>query len=175
MRKNIIVLFIYFTYFSAFAVDVTVNVNGGILAQSCNVISEDLVKNINFPDLNPGDFNQVGMTSSAQAISIHLDNCSSKVNNMSYKFSGEPDSNDTSLLKILGKVNSSAENVATGLAIEILDKDQKKISLNAIYFLNKTITTPRYDLSFYLRYRSTQKEIGSGDASSLLFLDIYYE
>ncbi|MEX6277168.1 fimbrial protein [Providencia hangzhouensis] len=129
---------------------------------------------MNFLDLNPSDFNQIGSTSATQPISIHLENCSGKVNNMSYKFSGRKMSTMT-LLKILGKANSLEGDIATGLAIEILDKYRKKISLNTKYALNEVITTPSYDLNFYLRYKSTQINIGSGDASSLLFLDIYYE
>ncbi|WP_348634746.1 fimbrial protein [Providencia rettgeri] len=175
MKVNIIFLVIYFIGFFAYAVDVTVNVNGEILTQSCNVTGKDLIKNINFLDLNPSDFNQIGSTSATQPISIHLENCSGKVNNMSYKFSGEEDDNDPTLLKILGKANSLEGDIATGLAIEILDKYRKKISLNTKYALNEVITTPSYDLNFYLRYKSTQINIGSGDASSLLFLDIYYE
>ncbi|MEX5927445.1 fimbrial protein [Providencia hangzhouensis] len=76
-------------------------------------------------------------------------------------------------MKILGKANSLEGDIATGLAIEILDKYRKKISLNTKYALNEVITTPSYDLNFYLRYKSTQINIGSGDASSFTFFWIF--
>lgn len=175
MNKLFTFILLYLYCFSAFAVDVRVYVNGGILSQSCNVSSQDLIKNVNFPDLNPADFNQPGTTSAEQAVSLQLENCTGNVNNMTYKFSGEADSSDSTLLKVIGKSGSSADSLATGLAIEILDENKKKIALNTVQALNKVITSTTYTLDFYLRYKSTSKDIGSGDASSVVYLDMYYE
>lgn len=168
-------LLLYIYSYSAYAVDITVNLNGGILAQSCNVSSQDLIKNVNFSDLNPGDFNQTGATSEEQPVSIRLEKCSGNVNNVSYQFSGEPDMIDPTLLKVLGKGDTAESNLATGLAIEILDKSKKKIALNTIQPLNEIIYSINYDLNFYLRYKSTSNDVGSGDASSIVYLDIFYE
>ncbi|MEQ5306293.1 fimbrial protein [Providencia rettgeri] len=161
--------------FSAYAVDVVVQLNGGILAQSCNISSADLVKNINFPDLNPKDFAQVGATSTEQEVVIKLLSCTGNVENMSYQFSGEPDVTDLTLLKVLGKSGASLDTVATGLAIEILNSNKQKIPLNTIQKINKTITNSSYDFNFYLRYKSTANDVGPGDASSIVYLDFYYE
>ncbi|MBQ0399380.1 type 1 fimbrial protein, partial [Providencia rettgeri] len=118
--KNKFVLFVLFLFcFSAYSVDVTLNLNGAILGQSCNISSNNLIKNINFQELNPGDFNNVGAVSSEKEVSIHLENCSGNVNNMMYQFSGEADISDPTLLKIIGKSGSSMDKLATGLAIEI--------------------------------------------------------
>lgn len=175
MNKSFTFLLCCFYCVSASAVDVTVNLNGGILAQSCNVSSQDLIKNVIFPDLNPKDFNQIGATSAEQPVSIQLVNCTGNVNNLTYQFSGESDDSDSTLLKIIGKGGMSEDILATGLAIEILDENKKKIALNSIQALNKLITSNSYTLDFYLRYKSTSKDIGSGDASSIAYLDIYYE
>lgn len=175
MNKFFTSLLLCLYCFSASAVDVTVNLNGGILTQSCNVSSQDLIKNVNFPDLNPKDFNQPGATSAEQAVSIRLENCTGNVNNIKYQFSGEADGTDSTLLKIIGKGGLSKDILATGLAIEILDENKKKIALNTMKALNKIITSTTYTLNFYLRYKSISKDIGSGDASSIVYLDIYYE
>lgn len=161
--------------FNTFAFDVTVYINGGILTQSCNVSSKDLIKNVVFDDLNPKDFTTIGSVSELQTVTIHLENCTGNVNNMSYEFSGKPDDLDSTLLKVLGQPNNNNNIIASGLAIEILDNQKQKINLNTKKILNETITNKTYDLIFYLRYKSTLKDIGSGDASSLLYLDIYYE
>ena len=160
---------------SVLAVDVTVQLNGGILSQSCNISSQDLIKNVNFPDLNPTDFIQTGATSAEQPITILLENCTGNVNNITYKFSGESDDQDATLLKVVGKGGASEGITATGLAIEILNENKKRISLNTIQALNKVVTTATYNLNFYLRYISTSSNVGSGDASSIVYLDIYYE
>jgi len=175
MKSFFTVLLLFIFCSSALAVDVTVQVNGGILSQSCNISSQDLIKNVNFPDLNPKDFSQAGTTSAEQSVSIRLENCTGNVNNTTYKFSGEADETDTTLLKIVGKGGTSEGILATGLAIEILDANKKKVALNTIQALNKIITSTTYTLDFYLRYKSTKNSIGSGDASSIVYLDIYYE
>ncbi len=175
MNKFFTFLLLYIYCFSASATDVTVNLNGGILSQSCNVSSQDLIKNVNFPDLNPNDFSQPGATGAEQAVSIRLEKCTGNVNNIKYQFSGEADSTDATLLKIIGKGGLSEGILATGLAIEILDENKKKIPLNTMQALNKVITSTTYTLNFYLRYKSIGQDIGSGDASSIVYLDIYYE
>lgn len=131
IMKNRFILFVLFLFcFSAYSVDVTLNLNGAILGQSCNISSNDLIKNINFQELNPGDFNNVGAVSSEKAVSIHLENCSGNVNNMMYQFSGEEDASDPTLLKIIGKSGSSMGELATGLAIEILNNNKDRIEIN---------------------------------------------
>lgn len=159
----------------AFAVDVTIQVNGGVLAQSCNVSSQDLIKNINFPDLNPADFSYAGATSAEQSFSVNLINCTGSVSNLTYKFSGDADNSDSTLLKIVGKGGAQGDGLATGLAIEILDSAKKRIDLNAVQALNTTITSATYTLNFFLRYKSTETKVGPGDASSIMYLDMYYE
>ncbi|MCS3433410.1 fimbrial protein [Klebsiella sp. BIGb0407] len=175
MSKLFTFLLLCLSCSTASAIDVTVQVNGGILSQSCNVSSQDLIKNVNFPDLNPSDFSQKGTNSAEQPVSIRLENCTGNVNNVTYKFSGEADETDTTLLKIIGKGGASGGIMATGLAIEILDTNKKKIALNTIQALNKIITSTTHTLDFYLRYKSTSNDVGSGDASSIVYLDIYYE
>jgi len=160
---------------TASAVDVTVQINGGILSQSCNISSQDFIKNINFPDFSPDDFSQSGATSAEQAVSIRLENCTGNVNNLTYKFSGETDDTDPTLLKVIGKGGEAEGKLATGLAIEILNEKKKKVALNTIQPLNNIITGAAYTLDFYLRYKSVSNAVGSGDASSIVYLDVYYD
>jgi len=161
--------------FSASAVDVTVQINGGVLSQSCNISSQDFIKNVNFPDFSPDDFGQKGATSAEQPVSIHLENCTGSVNNLTYKFTGETDDTDPTLLKVIGKGGETEGRLATGLAIEILNEKKNKIALNTIQPLNSIITGTTYTLDFYLRYKSVSSKVGSGDASSIVYLDVYYD
>lgn len=162
-------------YSSAFAIDVQVQVIGTVLAQSCNIKSSDLIKNVIFEDINPVNFGTIGATSESHEVNIGLENCTGNVNQLSYMFSGEPDENNPNLLKVTGKSGNSPENLATGIAVEILDMNKNPIRINQKQKFNKTIATPIYDFKFHLRYKSTNTRVGAGDASSLLYLDIYYE
>lgn len=177
MKKKYGLFFIIFNILcsAAYAEDVTVQINGAILSQSCNVKSSDLTKNVIFDDINPQDLSSAGSTTASTKVSIGLENCTVNVKNMSYMFSGTGDDSNPSLLKVTGKPSTSSEGLATGLAIEILDMNQKAVPLNQKQTLSQSVTTSTYDFNFYLRYKSTSSVIGAGDASSLLYLDFYYE
>lgn len=167
--------FVCFFNYSADAADVQVQINGSILSQSCNVKSADLTKNVIFNDLNLGDFPYTGAVSEPQEVNIGLENCTGNVEKIYYIFSGEQDLNEPNLLKITGQSGSSYDDLAKGIAIEILDENKKIIALNEKINLNKTIKEKTYNFKFFLRYKSTSSTVTSGDASSLLYLDFYYE
>jgi type 1 fimbria pilin len=175
MNKYAYSLIFVFTSFNCYSTDVEVQINGKILGQSCNVSSSDLVKNINFPDINPNDFGQIGSYTSSQKFMISLHNCTGSVNNLYYQFTGEVDDINNNLFKIMGGSNSSAGSLSSGLGIEVLDSSQAIIPVNSKVKYNTTITTASYGLSFYVRYKSTALDITPGDASSILYLDMFYE
>ncbi|WP_447885565.1 fimbrial protein [Serratia fonticola] len=176
--KKIYQIFIFFfsqLCSAAYAEDVTVQINGAILAQSCNVKSSDLTKNVIFDDINPKELASLGSTTASTKVSIGLENCTGNITDISYMFSGSGDDSNPSLLKVIGKPGTSSEDVATGLAIEILDMNKKSVPLNQKLAFGQRVTTSTYNFNFYLRYKSTSPTIGAGDASSLLYLDLYYE
>lgn len=161
---------------SATAEDVRVQITGAVLAQSCNVKSSDLTKNVIFDDINPQDLTPAGATTAAKKVTVALENCTGNVNSMSYMFSGSGDDSNPNLLKVTGsRPDASSEGLASGLAIEILDMNKNAIALNQKQTLSQNITASGYDFNFYLRYKSTSQTIEAGDASSLLYLDFYYE
>ena len=157
------------------AADVQVQLNGSILDQSCSIKSADLTKNVIFDDMNPKDFSFLGAVSSMQEVNIGLEKCTGNIETMYYIFSGYADLSDPSLLKITGQQDTSADDIASGLAIQILDANKNVIPLNQNQNINRTITEQTYNLKFYLRYKSTNTTVTPGDASSLLYLDFYYE
>lgn len=158
-----------------FAEDVRVQINGTVLAQSCNVKSSDLTKNVIFDNIDPQTLTPIGATTTSTKVSIALENCTDNVSSMFYMFSGSGDDSNPDLLKVTGKPETSPESVASGLAIEILDINKKSIPLNKKQAFSQEITASSYDFNFYLRYKSTSQTIESGDASSLLYLDFFYE
>ncbi|MGQ7804501.1 fimbrial protein [Hafnia alvei] len=177
MKKiyGLFTLFLGLPPYSTIAEDVRVQITGAILAQSCNVKSSDLIKNVIFDDIDPQVLTPIGATTVSKKVSVALENCTGNVSSMSYMFSGTSDASNPDLLKVTGKPDVSSEGIASGLAIEILDMNQKSIPLNQKQAFSQKITTPNYDFNFYLRYKSTGQTIEAGDASSLLYLDFYYE
>lgn len=176
--KNIDGLFISIlglSCLSANAEDIRIQINGSILAQSCNVKSSDLTKNVIFDNINLQDLIPMGATTAPKKVSIVLENCTGSIDSMSYMFSGGADDSNPDLLKVTGKPDASSAGIASGLAIEILDVNKQPVPLNQIQVFNKKINTASYDFNFYLRYKSTGPTVEAGDASSLLYLDFYYE
>lgn len=174
INKYFILIVIFFCL-KTNATDVQVQINGAILEQSCNIKSKDLTKNIIFDDLNSSNFPSLGAVSDMQEVNVELENCTGNIDKMFYIFSGDEEPSDPSLLKIIGQPNSSSENLASGIAIQILDENKKAIALNTHQKLNQLITSKTYNFKFYLRYKSISSTISAGDASSLLYLDLYYE
>lgn len=174
--KYIISIFMSTLFFSStsFAADVILQINGRVLGQSCNVKSSDLTKNVQFDDLDPKSFPSIGSVSQDQMVTIGLENCTGELPDVTYQFSGEADDTNANLLKVTGG-GSSTGNLASGLAIEILDSNKASIPLNQLQKLSQTISTATYDFNFYLRYKSVKPNITAGDASSILYFDIYYE
>ncbi|HEJ9059006.1 TPA: fimbrial protein [Serratia fonticola] len=160
---------------AVYAEDVIVNINGAVLAQSCNVRSSDLTKNVIFDDINPQDLTSLGSTTASTKVSIGLEHCTGNISNMSYIFSGNGDDSNPALLKVTGKPDTPSDEIATGLAIEVLDMNNKAVPLNQKQVFGQSVTSSTYNFIFYLRYKSTSQTIGPGDASSLLYLDFYYE
>ncbi|MFF6013386.1 fimbrial protein [Rahnella sp. R3(2024)] len=157
----------------SYAADVMVSINGALRDQNCNVNSEDLTKNVVFSDLNTSAFKAPGNVSNKEEIDIGLD-CLGTSSNISYQFTGEANELDPTLLKIKGQPNLS-EPLAQGLAIEILDDKGNRIPLNTKLALGSPVTTEKYNLKFFLQYRAVAVPVLAGDASSVLFLDMYYD
>lgn len=175
MNKCFYLLIFMLVSSSSYSSDVEIQINGKILGQSCNVSSNDLIKNINFPDIDPSSFSQIGSYTSSQKFTINLQNCTGSVNNLYYQFTGEADENNNKLFKITGGNNSNVGNLSSGLAIEVLDDSQNIIPINSKVKFNTIITSVNYSLNFNVRYKSTTLDVTPGDASSILYLDMYYE
>lgn len=152
--------------------DVRINVSGTVADQTCNVVAADKTKNVDFGDLEAKQFKSKGDTSISKSLSVNLEDCTSSMTSLKYQFSGEADSTDSNLLAI-----NTSNTPATGLAIQILDKDSdKQINLNQLYKASDYIKgNSKQIFNFALRYKSTSSSVTAGDASSILFLDFYYE
>jgi type 1 fimbria pilin len=175
MNKYFYSMIFVFISANSYSSDVEIQINGKILGQSCNVSSADLIKNINFPDIDPSSFSQIGSYTPSQKFTINLKNCTGSVSNLYYQFTGEADENNNKLFKITGGNNSNTGSLSSGLAIEVLDDTQNVIPVNSKVKFNTTITSANYSLNFNVRYKSTTLDVIPGDASSILYLDMYYD
>lgn len=166
------VMLLLFANSFSYATDVTVNVNGKVLDQTCNVDDADVSQTIQFDDLEFRNLKTIGSVSESKKVEINLVNCTSLIRSISYQFTGEAVGSDNTLLKILG--DGSSEPVAGGLAIQIM-KNNSILSLGQKYSISGYQTgSNTYKFDFDLRYKSIST-VSVGDASSVLYLDFFYE
>lgn len=168
----LIVLF-FMASFHSYGHDVTVQINGTVTDQTCNVVNDDKIKNVVFDDLEVKSFKSTGSTSVAKPLTITLENCTNSISSLKYQFTGDADGEDANLLAI--KNNSTT--AADGLAVQIMNKElTQQLNLNQVYSITDYIKGGcAYVFNFALRYKSTKDTITVGDASSILYLDFYYE
>lgn len=157
------------------AADVQIVLEGSILGQSCNINSNQLTKTVTFNDIMLSDFAGVGSTTKSEKMIINLSGCTGNVQTLSYQFSGEADDINPELFKIKGSSDVGENGIASGLGIEVKDINSRIMIPNEKFPLSRPIRTSTYDLEFNISYKSTRENIMAGDASSILYLDIYYD
>ncbi|EMX9180079.1 TPA: fimbrial protein [Citrobacter sedlakii] len=152
------------------AEDASLKVTGTVAASVCKVTYSPTV---NIGVFAGGDFPTAGSTSALKAMNINLTRCYPGLTLVKLKFSGVNDPDNPALLAVSD--DGSGAQLATGVAIELMDNTMKTIPFNSeeplTYAINKGMTT----LSFLLRYKSTRDEVTAGEAAALLYFDLFYQ
>ena len=65
--------------------------------------------------------------------------------------------------------------LASGVGVEILDENQNDVSINNSASAVYPLKAGRNTLSFYIRYKSTQPVVTSGNATAVMYFDLQYE
>lgn len=153
-----------------YAADTTLEVAGTVKASSCKANFND---HLMIGTFSGKDFPSVGSTSAFKAMTISLTECYSKLSSVSVTFSGQPDSDNPTLLAVTGE--GKGGSVATGIGVELLDNTGKTIPFNNIKPLTFTLDEGFTSLSFLLRYKSTKFPVTSGEAPAVLNFDLKYQ
>lgn len=113
---------------TAQAADGQIEFTGSVTDNACTITTGDVNKSVSLEQVRIADFGTaVGsvLKDKAKPFSITLDNCSTETRkNVAITFSGQQDATDPTLLGLTG------ENQVRGIAIQIGDRDGKKIDLN---------------------------------------------
>lgn len=147
-------------------------VTGTIVAESCSVAITSQSQNITIGNFNVNEFDAVGDVSQAAQLKIQLTGCNHTLSDTKIIFSGTPDRNNSELLALQDV--SGTEEMATGVAIQLLDKNMQQLALNTP--VNTGILQAEdNDLLYYLRYKATTVPVKAGNASSVLYFDMVYQ
>ncbi|MBA7843401.1 fimbrial protein BcfE [Klebsiella sp. RHBSTW-00484] len=148
---------------------------GTIVAQTCDVELSSLSQSIDLGQFSVEDFPSTGTTTKFKPFNINLKNCSRGITGTKIWFTGTADSNDPSLLALTDTGMGSENMLASGVGVELLDEDQDDVSMNNSDSVVYPLKAGRNTLSFYIRYKSTQPTVTSGNATAVMYFDLQYE
>ncbi|MCV2531639.1 fimbrial protein [Enterobacter wuhouensis] len=152
--------------------DGTVNITGSIYASSCDVDSSSQSLPVDMGDFSSSGFSAVGDVQGKKKLSINLSNCTTGIEGATITFTGDSDSTNTALLALSD--TSGGGGMASGVGIEILDKDSAQLAINTLS-KQYAIAAGNNELDFYLSYMATKIPVTAGNASSVMYFDLSYQ
>ena len=144
-----------------YAYDVLVSVTGTLIGNTCIVSADSEEQTVPLGTASIKQFSKAGAVSNVKtAFTLKLEACGPTFSGAKIRFNATPDAQDPQLIKI-------ADGGATGVAVQILDKDGKAIPLET--------QTPPYgeagdesvEMTFYARLVATGAPVGAGDVSAV--------
>ena len=152
--------------------DGTVNFTGEIVTVACTVdIGANNTMTVDLGKVNKSVFTGVGSYASATEFDLKVKDCpATGVNGISVKFDGTSYNGDSSALAL-----TADTGVATGVAIELLDKNQTPLQLfkaSEAYTLPAAQTT--LTMPMYARYKQMDATVEAGKANSTVQFTLNY-
>lgn len=148
---------------------------GTIVAQTCDVDISSLSQSIDLGQFSVDDFPSAGTTTKFKPFNINLKNCSREISGTRIWFTGQADSDNPSLLALTDTGMGNENMLASGVGVEILDENQNDVRINNSDSAVYPLKAGRNTLSFYIRYKSTQPVVTSGNATAVMYFDLQYE
>ncbi|HHP7837643.1 TPA: fimbrial protein [Serratia marcescens] len=148
----------------AHAADSTITITGYLKDNACSVsvdsqdFTVDLLSNV------AKQFDWVGGVTPSIPFKIVFDKCGSSATAVRVGYVGTSDSDNTTLLKI-----DAGTNAASGIGVQILDRDKTPIPLNAAQDSLKwmTLTAGQSNtLGFYARLMATRAPVTAGTVTA---------
>ncbi|MCW1828557.1 type 1 fimbrial protein [Enterobacter asburiae] len=159
LRMTSIVLLLCFTL-PVRGYDVLVSVTGNLIGNTCVVAAGSKEQEVPLGTIGLKQFPRAGAVSNIKTpFTIRLEACGPTFAGVKIRFSGTPDDDDPQLVKI-------ADGGATGVAVQILDKDSVLIPLNTQTPAWGTPGDDSVEVTFYARLAATGAPVNPGDVSA---------
>lgn len=140
--------------------DVLVSVTGNLIGNTCVVAQDSEEQNVPLGTIGIKQFMRAGDVSNIKTpFKIILEACGPTFAGVKFQFSGKPDDDNPQLLKI-------ADGGATGVAIQILTKDNKPIPINTKTIAYGTAGDDNVKITFYAQLIATGAPVKAGDVSA---------
>lgn len=141
--------------------DVLVSVTGNLIGNTCVVAQDSVEQNVPLGTIGIKQFSRAGAVSNIKTpFTLRLEACGPTFAGVKIRFSGTPDDANPQLLKI-------ADGGATGVAVQILDKESVLIPLNTKTTAYGTAGDDSVQMTFYAQLVATSTPVSAGDVSAL--------
>lgn len=141
--------------------DVLVSITGNLIGNTCVVSADSEEQTVPLGTIGTKQFYEPGAVSNIkQAFTLTLEECGPTFTGVKIRFSGTPDDLNPKLIKI-------DEGGATGVAVQILDKDSIPIPLEDKTTAYGTSGDERVQMTFYARLVANGGAVSAGDVSAI--------
>lgn len=137
-----------------------------IVERTCTVAPDSRDVYVDLGKWATKDINNTGTKTRAIPFAIRLTDCTAQ--NVSVAFRGQSDASSNELLAL------SKESSAKNVAIEILDKEKKRLALDKFNTPEKVEANKSVQLNFFANYISTADQVLAGTANSTATFVIQY-
>ncbi len=145
--------------------DVLVSVTGNVIGNTCIVSEDSKEQNVPLGTLGVKQFSEAGAVSNIKTpFTLTLEACGPTFAGVKIRFSGTPDDENPQLLKV-------ADGGATGVAVQILDKDSVLIPLDTQTAAYGAAGDDSVKMTFYARLAATGAPVNAGDVSAVATSD----
>ncbi len=153
---------------SAQAADGTINFNGTITDDTCDISTASKTQTVNLGTIGSNSFSAPGTASAATGFTVVMTNCPATHSNLSVKFDGTPAGGDPAVLAL-----TDTPTKATGVGIQLRDADGSVLPLFADS-KPVAITAGNATLNFSAAYVSTAATVTAGEANSTANFTVNY-
>ncbi|SCC34023.1 fimbrial protein [Kosakonia oryziphila] len=159
LRMTSIALLLVFTL-PVRGYDVLVSVTGNLIGNTCTVAADSKEQDVPLGTIGIKQFRHSGDISNIKTpFTLRLEACGPTFAGVKIRFSGTPDDNNPQLVKI-------ADGGATGVAVQILDKDSVQIPLNTQTAALGMAGNDSVQMTFYAQLVATGAPVSAGDVSA---------
>lgn len=148
----------------AHAADSTITITGYLKDNACSVSVDSQDFTVDLLSNAAKQFNRVGAVAPSIPFKIVFDKCGSSATAVRVGYVGTSDSDNTTLLKI-----DAGTNAASGIGVQILDRDKTPIPLNAAQDSlkwTKLTAGQSNTLGFYARLMATRAPVTAGTVTA---------
>ncbi len=174
MRKYLSILCLLpFFVANSHGADSTITITGYLKDNACSVSVDTQDFTVDLMSNAAKQLYRVGAVTLAVPFKIVFDKCGGSATAVRVGYVGPSDGDNSTLLKI-----DTGNNAASGMGIQILDKDMNLIPLNAAQAsLNWTSLTPGQSntLGFYARLMATRSPVTAGTVTATANFTLEFE